>query len=118
MDIGLIEYDERIRTGFADAPDIAFCGQLTAWAVRIGDERDLRFQRDQIGEVLVRPDAEVNPTRLRRANEIRDHPLIRAFVRDEVVGAEKAVGLGEIRDQLPERAVAQLRRDRPRRGDL
>src|SRR5512143_191958 len=88
----------------------------------VEDERDLWLERDEIREVLIGSDAEVNATRLRRAEQVGDHPLIRRLVRDEVIGAKEAVRLREIGDELPKLGVAELRRnvlrdECERRGD-
>src|SRR5262249_34428206 len=74
----------------------------------IEDERDLRLERDEIREVLIRADAEVDASRFGDAEEIGDHPLIRRLARHEIVRAKVSAGLGEIGHQLPEITVAEL----------
>ena len=61
-------------------------------AADVDDEGDLGLERDDVGEVLIRPDAEIHPTRLDGPLQLRDHPLKGILVRHEIVGAEGAVG--------------------------
>ena len=76
----------------------------------VGDERDPRLERGDVGEVLIGPDAEVDAAGLHDALQLRDDDLERVLVRDEVVGAEVAVRLGEVVDQAPELGVGEARR--------
>ena len=76
------------------------------------DERDARTQRCDVGEILVRPDAEVDAALLHDLQEVGDDRLIPDFVRQQVVGLKEAVLLREFLAEVPEFLVSQLRRQR------
>src|SRR5580765_5163675 len=80
----------------------------------IDDERHPWMQGGDVREVLIGPDAEIDAVRQRALLQFGDNLLIRALVRDKVVGAEEPVGLGRLGDQAPELAVAELSRQRIR----
>ena len=67
-------------------------------------------RRDDVGEVLLGTDAEVDAAGRQHRLEVRDDGLKRVLVGEKVVGSKRAAGLGELGDQLPERLVAQSRR--------
>ena len=77
----------------------------------VDDERHPRFQCRDVGEVLIGSDSQVDAAASRRPFQLRHDALERALVRDEVVGNERAAGLGQIGHQLPERAVTQASRE-------
>ena len=81
----------------------------------VDDERLRRVEIDDVGEVLVGPDAEIDAARARMIEQPRQHGLELGLVRDEVFGREEAVGLGELGDEPPEFAVADRRDPRARR---
>ncbi len=79
-------------------------------AADVDDERHARLERGDVGEVLVRSDAEVDAVWRHAFSELGDHFLKSGFVRDEIVRTEEAVRLREVDDHLPERAVRYLSR--------
>ena len=79
-------------------------------AADVDDERHARMERRDVGEVLIGPHAEIHAVGRHALRELGNDFLERRFVRDEIVGSEKSVRLGEVRDHLPERAVRQLLR--------
>lgn len=81
-------------------------------AADVDDDRDLRFERGDVGEVLLGPDAQIHAARFDRRLQLGDHELQADLVRQEVVGPEVAVGLGEIAAELPQLSVAEARGDR------
>src|SRR5438552_14181798 len=95
-------------------------------AADVDDERQLRFEGDEVREALLRSDAEVHTARRQRGGQRGKHTLKRLFVRQEVIGAEVAVWLGELGDEAPELLITQTSgkgvsactgaRRRPKRG--
>jgi len=73
----------------------------------IDDERDARLDRGDVGEVLIRSDAEVGARRHQGLLQHRDDVLELHLVRDEIVGTEETVRFGELGDQRPEGAVVE-----------
>ena len=90
--------------------------QLQVAAPDVDDEDDLRLERGDVREVLLGPDAEVDALDLRAAGELRDDVLEVNLVRKKIVGAELAVGFGEVGDERPVVAVGELLRQRRRAG--
>ena len=86
--------------------------QLQVAAADVDDERHPRLERRDIGEVLLGTHSEVDALGLRRAEELGDHRLEEELVRQQVVGSELAVRLGELHDHVPELGV----RERIRKG--
>ncbi len=72
----------------------------------VGDERQPRRERDDVGEILVGPHAQIRAARRYGRHQIGQHRLERVFVGHEVVGIEEPVGLGQVRDRdarIPDR---------------
>src|SRR4051812_22660244 len=82
----------------------------------VEDERDLRLQRDDVREILVGADAQIRSAGTRRTEQRWDDPLKSRLVRDEIVGLERSTRFGKIGDELPERAVTELRGNIRRRN--
>src|SRR5207244_1247508 len=60
----------------------------------VDDERELRPERRDVGEVLLGPDADVNAARGHAGFQLRDHALESALVREEVL---RRVGAARLR---------------------
>src|SRR5262249_962360 len=86
--------------------------QQQVLAADVDDERDPRLDGGDVGEVLVRTHANVGARGRERLLERRDDVLELHLVRDEIVGAEETVGLGEFGDEGPEGSVVELLRQR------
>ena len=82
----------------------------------VDDERHLRLQRGDVGEVLLGTDAEVDAARLGPRAKRRDDGLDGRFVRHEVVEREVPFRLRELADELPEVGIADLRGSGSGRG--
>ena len=70
-------------------------------ATDIGDERDLRLDRRDVGEILLRPDAEVDPAGFQPRRQLRGDGRDRVLVGQQIVGRagvrpEVAVRLGDL----------------------
>jgi len=79
-------------------------------AADINNDSDVGTNRGNVGEVLVRPDADVGATGDTGTFERREHVQVGAFVRDQVVGVEVAAGLGKRRHTVGERFGRRRRR--------
>ena len=86
--------------------------QIQIAAPDVDDERHRRLQRRHVGEVLFGTDAHVDAAGLGRLEQLRDHVLKPDLVRQQIVGSERPIRLGEIGDQLPELLVREPRRQR------
>src|ERR1043166_612402 len=86
--------------------------QVHVAAPDVDDEREPRFDRRDVRKVLLGADAEVDAVGRQRRLQRRDDTLKRVLVREQVVGSEIAVGLGQIFDELPVLLVCQLSGDR------
>ncbi len=87
--------------------------QVQVAAADVEDDRGLRADGGNIGEVLLGTDAQVDAACLRPPDEIRDHALEAELVRREVgdvLRSEIAARLGGVGDELPERLVGQPQR--------
>src|SRR6516164_8642025 len=73
----------------------------------VENDRYLRLQSNDVGEVLIRSDAQINACRPGLL-QVLDHVLKRRFIRHEVIGPEIAAYLGEFREHIPEGFVAEL----------
>src|SRR5262245_19179210 len=73
------------------------------------------LKRGDVGEVLIWPAPDVHASWLAVLLELGNHALVVALVRDVVAGEERAAGLGQFVDELPEGAVREARR-KMRRG--
>ena len=74
----------------------------------VGDERSLRARRENVREVLIRTDTEIHAARPDRGRQLGNDRLEPVLVRNEIVGVEIAVGLGEPLDELPELRVREI----------
>src|SRR5215467_10548365 len=73
----------------------------------IEDDGHLRLQCDDVRKVLIRSDPEINAARLRLLQVLQD-VLKRGFIRYEVVRTEVTTAFRELRDEVPERFIAEL----------
>src|SRR5262245_60673498 len=80
-------------------------------AANVDDERELRLERGQIREILIRRERGADATWARGAKQLRDHVLQRVLVRDEIVGTEIPAWLREVVDELPELGIRELARN-------
>ena len=74
----------------------------------VDDERHARPERRDVREVLIGPDAKVDPVGRGALLQLGNHFLVRRLVRHEIIRTEESLGLREIDDHPPEGAVADL----------
>src|SRR2546421_9526621 len=85
--------------------------QVAIAAPHVDDEGDLRAERGDVSEILLRADAQISPARLRRARQIGNDVLKPELVREKVVRTKRAVRLREVGDEPPEFLIPELRRE-------
>ena len=68
----------------------------------VDDERQLRLERGDVVEVLLRTHADVHAGGYRALHQIRQDVGKSELVREQIVGSEIAVGLGEVRGESRE----------------
>ena len=78
----------------------------------IDDERHRRFERRDVGKVLLRPDSKINTSLFRRFQQFGNDVLEAGFVGEKVVGTEKPILFGKVLGQAPELFVGQFGRYR------
>src|ERR1051326_5352203 len=74
----------------------------------VEDERQTRLQSHDVGEVLLRPDPQVDPVGLHHPLQGGNDFLKSGFVGKKIVGAEVSSRLRHVGDQIPELAVGEL----------
>src|SRR5262249_16051137 len=74
----------------------------------IGDEGHLRFHCDDVGEVLLRPDAHIYAARFRQFLQRGNDILKTELIGEEVLESEVAALFGKVRDDFPKGLVAEL----------
>src|SRR5262245_50180771 len=74
----------------------------------IENERDLRLQRHDVGEVLLRSDAKICTLSFAAIGQVRQHALKCALVGDEVVRDKGSTRFGKLADDVPEHFIADL----------
>ena len=86
--------------------------QVQIAAPHVDDERHRWLHGSDVGEVLLGSNADVNAAGRRDLEELRNHVLHPHFVRQQVIGAEEAVGFRKLGDEIPEFCIAQAIGDR------
>jgi hypothetical protein len=76
----------------------------------VHDERQLGTNGGDVGEILVRADADVDPALYLEIRKLVEDVLVRGLVRDVVVAPEVAALFGNLMDEARELHVGQARR--------
>jgi hypothetical protein len=105
IDVRGLEADEAIRdtksARSVDSSKIALHELHVEVAVAdVEDNRHRRPERADVGEILLRSDAKIDPPWFDRFHQIWNHVLKARLVRQEVVGSKKAVLLEESFDKF------------------